>query len=218
MNALLSPVGPRSASVYWRRRLAVLAAVVVLLLFLTLVVRVLTGGGDAATAASREQRTAGAAGGTQAAPEPSAPEQPATATATATASSDQPGPCDAAAVQLSATSDASRYETGRQPKLGVLIRNVGTAACTLEAGSKAVELVVVSGTDRVWSSDDCQRDPTSKVQTLAPGAELASTVTWSVQRSAEGCPGGLPALGAGTYQLTGRVGDMTSQPLTFSMG
>ena len=213
MNALLSPVGPKTASVYWRRRLAVLVALVVVLLVLFLVVRLLTGGGDGTPAASADPSSEPGAADTPA-PQPSASEQVATSTATTSPTA----PCDARAIQLSATADASSYEAGQHPKLGVLIRNVGTAACTLDAGSKAVELVVVSGTDRVWSSDDCQRDQTSKEQTLAPGAELASTVSWSVQRSAEGCTGDLPALGAGTYQLTGRVGDMTSQPLTFSIG
>jgi hypothetical protein len=77
---------------------------------------------------------------------------------------------------------------------------------------------VVSGSDRIWSSDDCQKEPSSKVQILEPGAELASTVAWPVQRSAEGCPADLPAPRPGTYQLTGRVGDLTSQPVAFAIG
>lgn len=209
MSHLMRPAGRQAPSVYWRRRLAVLIMLAVLALVGFLLFRLLTG--DGAQPDSSAGGTSGAAATTTAAGD-------ATASGTPTATSGQTAPaCDAAALQVTATADAGTYAAGVQPKLGLTIRNVGAAACSLDAGSAALELVVVSGSDRIWSSDDCQQDAKSNVTALEPGKELASSVTWPRQRSAPGCPQDLPEPKPGTYQLTGRVGDITSQPLAFTL-
>lgn len=232
MNPVLRPVGPEESSVYWRRRIAALVVLVALALAVFLVVRLLTGGGDAAAAGA-----SGPAAGTEAgapadgegeaeaasdgepsgAPETAAASEDEAAADSAADSSGEPPACEAGGLQVTATADGTTYEAGAEPTLGVLIRNAGDEPCSLDAGSAAVELMVVSGSDRIWSSDDCQENPTTNPQTMKPGDELASSVVWPVQRSAEGCPADLPAPKPGTYQLTGRVGDLTSEPLAFTI-
>jgi hypothetical protein len=215
MSHVMRPVGPEDPSVYWRRRLAVLVAVVALVVVVYLVLRLTTGGGqsnptgDAGTAGSTSTSTH-AADGPQAGAE-------AETTPTAGATSGGVAACDAASLQVTATADATTYASGSQPKVGMRIKNIGPAACTLDAGSAALELKIVSGNDRIWSSDDCQQEASSNVQTVEPGGELASSVVWPLQRSAEGCPSGLSAPKPGTYQLTGRVGEITSEPLAFTI-
>ncbi len=97
------------------------------------------------------------------------------------------------------------------------IVNTGATACTLDAGSANLELVVASGADRIWSSDDCQKASENQQTSVAPGVKLESKVAWSVVRSASGCPTGLAKLKPGTYQLTARVGDFRSQPLALTV-
>ncbi len=208
MSHVMRPVGPENPSVYWRRRVAVLVAVLVLTLVAFLVVRLVTGesaDGDGAVDA-----------GSTAATPTAGSESGAETTAAATMS---PGgaACDAASLQVTATTDAPTYASGSQPTVGMRIKNVGAADCTLDAGSAALELKIVSGEDRIWSSDDCQQDASSDVQTVPPGGELASSVSWPLQRSAEGCPADLPAPRPGTYQLIGRVGEITSAPVVFTI-
>ncbi|HEX5533165.1 MAG TPA: hypothetical protein VFX33_05440 [Actinomycetales bacterium] len=233
MSHVLRPVGPERPAVYWRRRLVVLLAAAAVVLLLVGGVKALTGGsGDASPTAAQGSggaKDAGKAGGKD--PEGEQGGQAQSGTTPTGASSATGGPaspspteqakaagaaaCTAKSLQVTATADASSYKKGATPKLGLLIRNVGKEDCSLDAGSAAVELLIVSGKDRIWSSDDCQKGGTSNVQVLKPGAELASSVSWPMQRSAAGCPADLPAPGAGTYQVTGRVGKFTSQPLVF---
>lgn len=213
MSHVIRPVGPQDPSVYWRRRLAVLVAAVAVVLVAYLVFRLVTGDGDddAAAGGSGAEVTEAAADTTP---------TPAASDTTDPARQDTSGgvaECGAASLQVTATADATTYSAGAQPKVGMLIKNIGTAPCTLDAGSAALELVIVSGEDRIWSSDDCQQEASSNVQTVQPGAELASSVVWPVQRSAEGCPADLPAPKPGTYQLTGRVGEITSAPVAFTI-
>lgn len=218
MSHVLRPVGPKHAAVYWRRRIVVLLALVAVIALVGTVVRLVAGDRDgagsdnAAKVASATPTATGAPSGS-----PSATTSPtASPTASPTGGTGAPA-CAPAALQVTATADASTYSAKANPKLGMLIRNVGDKACSLDAGSAALELVVVSGSDRIWSSDDCQEDAQSNVQVVKPGAELASSVSWPRQRSAEGCPAKLPEPKAGTYQLTGRVGDITSKPLVFTL-
>ena len=213
MSHLMRPVGPQAPSVYWRRRLAVLIMLAVIALVVFLLVRLLTGDD-----ASPGVQPTSPSGGTSAAPSATTPSGDGTGSPAPTAASDPGAPaCDAAALQVTATADAGTYAADVQPKLGLTIRNVGAAACSLDAGSAALELVVVSGSDRIWSSDDCQQEAKSAVTALEPGRELASSVTWPRQRSAPGCPQALPEPKPGTYQLTGRVGNITSQPVAFTL-
>ena len=198
------PVGPEPAQTYWLRR-AVLAAAVLLVVVLLLTQLFGGGGGDDDRLASERPEAAASttptplkAPGTSASPDPSA-----TPTAGASAA-----PCDDAALRVEAGSADESYAVGEQPRLELTVTNTGTAPCSRDLGQAAVEVQVVSGNDRIWSSDDCAPGGEADVTVLEPGQAETSTVTWPGTRSLPGCQGDDEPADAGTYRVNGRVGEL----------
>jgi hypothetical protein len=185
------PVGPLPAAVYWRRRAVALLAVVALVAVLGwLLGRV--GGGDGDVLAGP-------------APTPSA-SQAAPSTPAAT-----PAPvaaCGDDVLEVEATAQAANAPVGAGTRLQLTVRNTGAVPCTRALGQGAVELVVTSGDDRVWSSDDCAPGGDEGVVELAPGQVQTARATWSGTRSAAGCPPDQPVAQPGTYRVTARVGEL----------
>lgn len=217
----MHPVGDRPPNVYWRRRVvtAVLAVVVVALLGwgIGAAVGALRGGEDPTTAPPPTETSEPPADPAETTPASSTVAESTDAESTAQGEGEVPACGEGTAVV--ATADAASYALGGTAKLGMTITNTGTDPCTLDAGSAALELLVVSGEDRIWSSDDCQEGAESRPSTVEPGEDgmLASSVEWTLVRSADGCVEGLPALKAGTYQLTARAGEITSEPLVLQI-
>ncbi len=203
MSTVIHPVGPKRPEIYWRRRVLALVVTVLLVIGMVFGVRAvigaLIGGGDEPDAATQEQAvdTSGSEG----------------------SESSGPAECAAEQISLAALSDATSYAVGGKAKFGTRITNTGKADCTMDAGSAALELTVVSGKDRIWSSDDCQESAQNVPTTITPGeaGALESSVEWTLVRSAKGCAKDLPALKAGTYQLVARAGEFTSPPLVFAI-
>ena len=210
-----NPVGPESAETYWKRRAAVALAVLVpLVLLLSLL-----GGGDDELVPSDVTATASPVPTVSPAPsvDPSAspgptsspgmsgsPEPSGSPTAAAAA-------CTDAALQVEAAATEDTYEVGASPRLELRVTNTGTAPCSRDLGQAAVELQVVSGSDRIWSSDDCSPGGDADVVTLAPGTAEVSSVTWSGTRSRPGCEGEEERATAGTYRVQGRVGELREE-------
>jgi hypothetical protein len=221
-DAVLHPRGPLPPGVYWRRRGLTLLAVVVVLLLLSRACG--SDGKPGALAPSSSptpspspsptaSRTASPKPSASASPSPSASPTPSPTTSAPL------GPCKAADLLLSAKADAQAYPAGRRPVLTIGIANKGKVPCTRDIGQAAREIRVMSGTDRVWSSDDCSPGGGSDVVTLAPGAAPRTfSVTWSRKRSLPGCKTGTKEAAPGSYKVTGRFGDLTSEPDTFSLG
>lgn len=200
MSSLLHPVGPQPPRVYWRRRLAVVVGlVVVLALVVTLLVVVLPGllGGD--------EKTTGAAPG------------PATSASTPAASS-EPVACTPAQLGVAVTADAGSYAAGVLPAFAVAITNTSSTSCTVDAGEAQRELLITSGSDRIWSSRDCPAEPASRLLLLQGGGRDDQTITWQRIRSGEGCAPDLPAPRPGTYNAVVSVGGVTSAPVVFTLG
>jgi hypothetical protein len=202
----MHPVGPLPASTYWRRR-AVLLAVVVLLLLL---VKACAGGGDSPkkTASTRPTPTPTPTVSHSASPSPSptASRPPVTAG----------GACPDSALRLRVTSDAETYPVGGEPVFTLVVTNTSATACTRDLGSKVVSLRVVSGTARTWDSDDCTDGRDSTPTRLAPGKSVQVVrLKWSGKRSQSGCPTPRAQASAGTYQVTGTLGTLTSPRVVF---
>lgn len=219
----MHPVGDRPPQVYWRRRVVVLVLLVVVLALAiwgaSALVGALRGDASSADAPAPTPATPADADGTDPAAG-TAPTTPAADAGTGQAQGEaEVPPCGADVTVVAATADAATYALGATAKLGMTITNNGTVPCTLDAGSAALELLVVSGEDRIWSSDDCQEAAENRPTTVEPGEAgmLASSVEWPLTRSAQGCADGLPELKAGTYQLTARAGDLTSAPLVLQL-
>ena len=189
----LHPVGPLPASTYWRRRTVLIVGVVVLLLVIK---SCASGGGTPKTAVT-------------ATPTPTPTRSAAPVPARTTAPPVVTGPvCADSALTLTATTDAATYGLGATPRITLTVKNTSAAACRRDLGSGAVELLVFSGPDRWWSSDDCAPGTGSSLVTLRPGGTQTVVKTWPGKRSAPRCGGTKEAASAGTYNVVARVGSL----------
>ena len=224
----MHPVGRLPASTYWRRRGALALGVVLVLLL----VRSCTGGASAPTrlvlsATPRPGATSAATSlarpsGTPAATSVARP----TATPVGTGSAAPVAPptqapavvgCPDAALSLVSSTDQPSYAVGAAPALTLVVRNSGSIRCRRDLGSGVVEVRVLSGSDRIWSSDDCSTGRGSDLRTLAPGESRSVQLTWSGRRSQPGCTGDRAQARAGTYTLVARVGSLTRPGATFTI-
>lgn len=197
MSTLRHPVGPQPPEVYWRRRLLVGLGLLAVIVIIVLII-VGPGSGEPADQPSPDPETT----------ETAAPGDDPVA--------EDEAACAPGQVVLTPVTDASTYAPGVQPLLSFTLLNSGDEACSLEVGPDVQEYVIVSGSDRIWASTDCQ-DPAEPVTAiLQPGVELASEpFAWSRTRSTpDDCatvdsrPGVIA--GGATYRLSVTVGEFES--------
>lgn len=203
------PVGPEPASTYWQRRAVVATGLV---LVLALGSALLTGGeGDPGELAQAPRPTPTAT------PAPSASPVPGVAATPSAGPSPAVAICQPEALSIEALTDADSYPVGATPRLTLRVTNTGAAPCTRDLGQAAVELVVFSGRDRIWSSDDCAPGGPEDVTTLEPGKAVSQRVTWDGRRSRPGCEGDKEQAEPGTYRVQGRVGQLREQGAVFRL-
>ena len=225
--AVLHPVGPLPAAVYWRRRLLVLA---LLLAVLGgggwLLVAALTGG-DGGTATSAAAATTDAP---DPADEPPALEQvvpslasvrtptPAPEPEPAPAGPTPGGPCSDDMVGLEVRAPGSAPVGGR-PTFELVVTNVSPVPCVrvLDAGLQEVLLLDAAG-NRVWGSNDCFPGTSSDTRTLASGESVALPLTWGGLTSEPSCTAERTTPAPGQYVLRGRLDTKTSADVAFTLG
>ncbi len=204
------PVGRQSSAVYRRRRLVVgLGLLLVIVVFVMIVGRLASSSG-----AENDPAAAAAA---------------ATPTSTPVATSDpaeEPDgvtieECDPAVLEVTPLTDADEYAADVQPKLSFSITNTGTDVCTANVGTATQVYTISTGPDVVWTSTDCQEDPTNQLLTLEPNVPVSSTpFSWErVRSSTDTCKDeqreAVVADGA-TYSLAVEVaGSPSLEPKTF---
>ncbi|MHA7132053.1 hypothetical protein [Oerskovia turbata] len=105
--------------------------------------------------------------------------------------------CGANDVTLWLASSQSEYAVGEKPSFTITLTHVGRRPCLIDASTAVQEVVITSGSDRIWSSADCPAEPHDLL--MAEGDVWTQNVTWSRERSGPECATGLPATGAGTY-------------------
>ena len=209
MSTLRSPVGPQSPSVYWRRRLVVLLGLIAVIVVIVLII-VRPGSGSPSGSPSDTPKPS-----TSSEPQPSG-----SPTFTSAAGGEA---CNPAQVTLTAVTDSNSYAAGVNPNISMTIVNAGTAPCTFDVGTGAQEYIITSGTDRIWSSKDCQTAPTSTPQVLQPGVPLSTTpFAWDRTRSSSTtCTSQRPAAVAGpdgpTYKLQVKLGTVESAEVAFRL-
>ena len=193
MSTFRTPVGPQPSKIYWRRRLLVALGLVAVIIIVILIVNQPGRDTPAPTVPSGGATT------------PSAQVAPAAG---------ETVECDLAMVTLEPTTDANGYGAGVSPVLSFTLRSTMTNPCTISAGSDLQEFVITSGSDRIWSSKDCQVDKVAATATLLPGVPLAGPLlTWGRTRSAtDTCNTDRPQVDAGgaTYRLEVNLGDLKS--------
>lgn len=166
----------------------------------------------------------GAAGQIPQTPNGSASPGPTASNATGPTNPNDPGKCSPEALSVEVLADAAEYAVGQQATFTVKITNIGTKTCLVDGGTKAVTLTVLSGQDRIWSSQDCAKDLASRSLLLEPGmSDDRFQQVWKMERSKPQCPAGEPALGVGNYSVTatvaaaGGTGAASSPPRAFKL-
>jgi hypothetical protein len=211
MSTLRNPVGPQPPSVYWRRRLVALLALIAVIVVIVLIVTAIANSnnkpGSTPTDSPKPSSTA--------APNPSG-----SPTFTSAAGGEA---CNPAQISVTAVTDSNSYNAGVNPQISMTILNAGSAPCTFDVGTGAQEYIITSGTDRIWSSKDCQTSPTSTPQVLQPGVPLSTTpFAWDRTRSStDTCTGSRPAAVSGpdgpTYRLQVKLGTVESETVAFRL-
>lgn len=190
MGSLFHPVGSQSAGVYWARRGAVVLAVALVIAALIFVFRPQP---QAPIAAAPPTSSVTPVVSTPPPTTPSASDSP-------TASPTPTGPlaCDASNSQVTLAGYQKVKQNGKQ-LFKVAITNGGNETCVLDLKPASFTLTVASGTDKIWTTDDCDTWVPTHSQKLKAGKSFEFGVTWPVARSASGCKTAKSVLGTGTY-------------------
>jgi hypothetical protein len=211
------PVGPEPASTYWVRRALVLVAVLVVLYA---AVALLTRGDGTQTLGQETPAPAATASGPpQSPPVASGDASPsAGASPRSSPSPSAPGaavPCADTDLAVTAEAERDTYARGASPTLVLTVRNTSARPCRRDLGQGAAELLVTSGRDRIWSSDDCAPGGPPRPVVLAPQASDVIRVRWPATRSRPGCEGPKTPIEPGTYVVSGRIGELRTQGSAF---
>lgn len=200
-----------SKAVYRRRRLVLtLLALLVtgaLVWAGVLVAGALSGGPDAAaepfqtapTAAPSQSADPDKPEGAQALPKP------------------EEGTCPPGAVKVEASTDSAAYAAGTNPVLTLSVTNTGTEPCRINVGTTQMEFIVTSGSDRIFSSADCQDGAEDLLKEFEPGATEKANFTWERLRSAPGCSAVASNPNPGWYVFTARLGEASSEKAVFEL-
>jgi hypothetical protein len=203
------PRGPLPARVYWVRRLLVLGVAFALVFGIG---RLLGGGSnDSSPAAQPASVNTPVGSGTAAATTgPSdGPTTPAAGTAGGAAGTDGPngqvgeqqtkkkekvrtplamptGPCPDSDVRVAPAMAEGAY-AGGDVALTLEITTWDSPACTWEVSSDTIAVKLTSGSDRVWTSQECPRAVPTEQVVLRNSQPVLVDVTWSGRRSDPDC-------------------------------
>ncbi len=83
--------------------------------------------------------------------------------------------------------EVSDAKVGRSNTATFLLTSTDTAACTLSITASTLVVRVTSGTDTVWSSDDCPDALLARRLVLRADPASSYMFTWDGQRSSDGC-------------------------------
>jgi len=206
MSTFKSPVGPQPKAVYARRRLTVGLGFLAVLVVVVLIIIRPGSGGDASSPGSGE-------GGSQHDASRTATQNTSIPTSSAVADGT---PCDPANIVVEAITDREGYEADVLPLLSLSLKNTGSSACTINAGTSKQVYSITSGSDVYWVSTDCQTDPVDTQIVLESGAlKVSHAITWDRTRSSTStCSAAVrtPVMGGGaSYYLTTVVDGVKAQ-------
>lgn len=144
------------------------------------------------------------------------PDASSTAAAAPTSTSTEPV-CNPASIKVTGSTDAETYGAGENPVLSLTVSNSGDAPCPVNVGTSQMEFLVTSGGDRIFSSRDCQEGAEDLEVTVEPGASETARFTWERIRSTPGCAAVDAVPGPGQYVFQTRLGERTSDKVTFTL-
>lgn len=184
---VLRPVGSQPAGVYWRRRLVLLAVVAIVLIVL---VRACNGGDGGSGPGPRASST--------------------TTSAPPTAS------CAVRQLGLAVLPSASSVVAGHGTTFKARVTSTEAQPCQLLLPPAKEVWTIASDTATVWTDAGCEAAGGGLEQVLQPGGHTTIRLTWDGLASAPNCGEG-PAVPAGSYHVTLRLGKATSAPVSLSV-
>lgn len=120
---------------------------------------------------------------------------------------------------MTAATDARSYGPDARPKLSFSIENTGANKCTFNVGTAVQQFRITSGSDQIWASTDCQKNPENQQVLLEPGRKFESPqLEWVRERSTpDTCEAERPAAVGGDsyYHLKVTVNGAESEPVMF---
>jgi hypothetical protein len=195
----MRPAGPLPARVYWVRRL-LLAVILVVALSLVwwAVGRVFGGGSGPDSAASAGGQSPVNGGGPAAAVGDASNHQQTGGDTKPPGKHRDPkkkskhhrlaapsGPCGPTQVDVEV--GVHDIAAGRSEPVTLTLKSVGVAACTLAITPDTLALRITSGSDVVWSSDECPNDVLARELVVRAQKPVVYTFTWNGHRSTETC-------------------------------
>ncbi|MBB5120378.1 hypothetical protein [Streptomyces eurocidicus] len=121
--------------------------------------------------------------------------------------------CASGTVRLTVRSVKEAYGPDEKPKFEIVVKNAGSGACKVNFGAPAAFMKITSGSDHIWSSDDCARGAGALLVELPGSGETKRTVEWDRKRTAPQCatPAGDAVAGSGTYRVEVKVAGVTER-------
>lgn len=203
MEGVRRPVGDLPPEVYWRRRIVVLGVVALIGIVIWFLVT--------------SPRGTENPGGGALDPTVTSSVSP---TASPDASFDASRPCEASDLTVTATPNPFTFASGSLPVFDVTISVTGISPCKLSISNENSELLITSGTDRIFSSADCPNDATINERELILQADSPNEmfqVTWNRQRSAEGCATVTATPKPGYYKAALTLQGIAAEPVQFEL-
>jgi hypothetical protein len=223
VRAVLHPVGPLPAAVYWRRRAMVL----------TLLVAVLGGGGwlgyavvtgrgwpVTTPAAATSSAPVGTPALERVVPSLASVQVPTVAGTTGRATTgpsrspaprpSAAGPCTDDHIAL-AVRTPGRVASGTKPTFELRVANTSRTPCVRALDKGLQDLVILDRAGRrVWGSNDCFPEVSRDSRTLAPGEMVTFTIVWSGLTSEPTCTAARVPPPADAYVVRGRLDTKTT--------
>jgi hypothetical protein len=195
MGSLLHPVGAQPTWVYWARRGVLLVGLVLLVVVGFSLFRP----PDPATVTAVPATPS-------ATPNQPTPSTTPSATASVTPTPTGPVMCD----QTNSGLELAGYQKVKQDAkqaFRLAVKNTGRQPCLLDLKPTNFSLTVTSGSDRIWSTDDCAKWVPAKKQPLKAQQAYEFSIQWGVNRSSAGCKESKRLLSPGTYVATATFAD-----------
>ncbi|MBO4269722.1 hypothetical protein [Microbispora triticiradicis] len=221
-------VGVEGADVYWRRRVSVLTGMLVVVAVVAWACSSASGRSDDTAAVVRTTpsdrlvvslpaglpaKTAGSA----AIPGQPSPSAPGSASPTPGRPRRPGDPCDEKDLVLALQSGQDVYGKDTAPTFLLTVVSTGKVECTVDVGPRTLEMRVLSGGERVWSTADCVAGDGVDRQALERGIPFVRTVRWDRHRSGTTCAGKRSSADPGTYVATAHAGRLKSPKVVFHL-
>ena len=228
LRGLTDPVVPESPQTYWVRRLVLLAGVVAVVLVIVGIARLIGGSKQSAAPAASSFTpnpswtdtawgSATPSASSSVSPNRSAPrtQSPSPSTSPSTPSTSS-ALCKGSQLSVKVTGDTKKPKVGGTETFTVQVSS--SAGCHWDTQKVKQTLTVTSGSDRVWSTDDCGSWGPKGVHEIKPKGSWTYEVSWPTKRSMGKCQLSQEPLGAGYYVATVHLDGGPSRRFVMQMG